>query len=118
MKKNKSKYGSGEVVYSTDPNYRFQPAIDLSGLKETDKTAMQLRIWLDRKNRGGKEATVIRGFNGTETELTELGKELKAKCGVGGTVKEGEIILQGDHRKKVLDMLIAKGYTQAKLAGG
>jgi len=79
---------------------------------------MKLRIHLERKSRGGKDTTVIKGWEGFPKDLAALGKELKVKCGVGGSVKNNEIIIQGNQRDKVLKMLIDKGYTQTKKAGG
>lgn len=78
-----------------------------------------LRVHIDRKNRRGKVATIVRGFEYlNENELKELGKFLKAKCGVGGTAKNNEIIIQGDHRDKVIELLSKKGVSNLKKSGG
>ncbi|MFZ4543944.1 MAG: translation initiation factor [Saprospiraceae bacterium] len=105
------------VVFSTDPNFKF----DYEESEETNTLSpdkQELRIWLDRKNRGGKDVTLIKGFIGTLTDLEALGKILKTKCGTGGSAKDGEIIVQGDNRDKVLDMLLKMGYSKTKKAGG
>lgn len=104
------------VVYSTDPNYTYK--------EEAEETAslplrqQKLRVQLDRKSRGGKEVTLVTGFIGSDDELAELGKYLKSRCGVGGSAKDGEIIVQGNQRDKVVQLLIEKGYTDTKKAGG
>jgi translation initiation factor 1 len=77
-----------------------------------------LKVLVDRKQRKGKEVTLVSGFIGTDDDLKELGKLLKSKCGVGGTVKNGEIIIQGNHFNKVFDLLIAENYKVKKVGGG
>jgi len=104
------------VVYSTNPEFAFQ-----HNNNEEDETLppkqQNLRVLLDKKQRKGKAVTLVTGFVGKEEDLKALGKLLKTKCGVGGTVKEGEILVQGDFRKKILDLLLGEGY-KAKQAGG
>jgi len=79
------------------------------------KEKQQLRIYLDKRNRKGKAVTLVTGFRGTEEELQALGRLLKTRCGVGGSVKNGEIIVQGDHREKVLNLLREEGYAKAAI---
>ena len=78
----------------------------------------KIRVYLDRKGRNGKEVSIVSGFMGDNNILKEMGKELKSACGVGGTVKNGEILIQGNHRKKILEILLKKGYKNTKLSGG
>jgi translation initiation factor 1 len=112
-KKNKDRLN---IVYSTNPNFQYEE--QGSQEQETLPAAQQdLRVMLDKKQRAGKAVTLVTGFVGAAADLEELGKLLKNKCGVGGSVKEGEIIIQGDHRDKVLKILLEKGY-KAKKAGG
>lgn len=103
------------VVFSTNPDYKYQTEQQ----PETESLAPErqnLRVWLDRL-KGGRVATVVRGYVGSDEELATLGKELKKSCGVGGTTKDGEIIIQGDHRDRVIELLTKSGY-RCKKAGG
>lgn len=104
------------VVYSTNPDFTYETE------EETETITLppqqqRLRVQLDRKNRGGKVVTLVTGFVGSEDDLKELGKLLKSKCGVGGSAKDGEIIVQGDFKLKVLELLKKEGYTQTKPIG-
>lgn len=110
-KKNKSdKHG---FVFSTNPDFRFENEEERSA--ETLPAKHQKpRIRLDTKHRGGKAVTLVEGFIGKEEDLEDLGKKLKNYCGTGGSVKEGEIIIQGDQREKVLQWFQKNGYSNAK----
>ena len=111
----KHKRNQSGVVYSTNPDFSYSSEEEPQ--EETLPAAEQdLRVWRDRKG-GGKQVTVVRGFIGTEEDLKALGKQLKTRCGVGGSTKTGEILIQGDVRDKVVDYLRADGYS-AKPAGG
>ena len=112
MQKKKLHSLSG-LVYSTDPNFKM--AEDNIGEQETLPPAQQkLRIVLDKKQRAGKAVTLVEGFVGKDADMEELGKKLKTFCGTGGSVKDGEIIIQGDNRDKVLQWLQKNGYTTTK----
>jgi translation initiation factor 1 len=112
---NKNKNISG-VVFSTDQSFSYD--IDKEDATETLPINKQnLKIFLDKKNRAGKLVTAISGFIGTNDDLNDLGSALKKLCGVGGSVKDGEILIQGEFRDKILAHLIKLGY-KAKKAGG
>lgn len=104
------------VVYSTNPNFSYE--FEQEDEQETLEPSKQLLyVSIDRKQRGGKEVTLIEGFIGSDDDLKELGKFLKSKCGVGGTAKDGEIIVQGSFRDKIMDLLVKEGY-KVKRKGG
>lgn len=102
------------IVYSTNPNFSYETDEE-SEAETLPKEKQSLRITLDKRNRGGKTVTLITGFRGTNEDLTALGKLLKVKCGVGGSAKDGEIIIQGDFRQKVADILTKEGYPKVRI---
>lgn len=99
-------------VFSTDPNFSFEE--ELSAAETLPPAQQKLRIRLDTKNRAGKAVTLINGFIGKEEDVEDLGKKLKSFCGTGGSAKDGEIIVQGDQREKVMQWLVKNGYKLAK----
>lgn len=105
----------GGFVFSTNKDF------DLNANTESEETLpaskQRLEAHLDKKNRGGKVATIIKGFEGNEDDLKSLGKMLKTKCGVGGAVKDNEIIIQGNFRDKVIDILKGEGYNVKRVGG-
>ena len=101
------------VVYSTNPDYQYEN-IGEEEAETLPKNQQKLRVIMEKKGRGGKTVTLIRGFVGTEDDLKELSKLLKTKCGVGGSAKDEEIIIQGDFKQRIIDLLKAEGYTQTK----
>ncbi|TWI83432.1 translation initiation factor 1 [Lacibacter cauensis] len=111
----KNKPDNRGFVFSTDPDFRFE---EVREEKETLPPAQQnLRVKLETKHRAGKTVTLVDGFVGTDDDAEKLGKQLKNVCGTGGSVKDGEIIVQGDHREKVLQFLLKNGYAKTKKAG-
>ncbi len=113
--KKKSLQDLGGIMYSTDPDFKY-PAEEITS-EVVPVQQQDLRVSLDRKNRGGKAVTLVTGFRGDNDELEKLGKMLKSKCGVGGSSKDGDIIIQGDFRDKILILLQKEGF-KAKKSGG
>ncbi len=111
MAKKKNKIG---VMYSTNSNFEYEYESEQETLAVADQ---RLEVWIDKKNRGGKIATIVKGFVGTESDLKDLGKVLKSACGVGGSAKNGEIIIQGNVRDKVMQILSDKGYFCKRVGG-
>jgi translation initiation factor 1 len=108
----KNKPDTRGFVYSTDPGFKFEQEPDTT---ETLPPAQQkLKIKLDTRQRAGKAVTLVEGFAGKDEDLQDLGKKLKAYCGTGGSAKDGEIIVQGDQRDKVLQWLQNNGYKQSR----
>ncbi len=106
----------GGLVYSTNPN--FTPADETDDEEEVLNPNQQLLyLELDKKQRGGKKVSLVSNFKGSDADLETLGKMLKNKCGVGGTVKDGEILIQGDHRDKIFKLLVEAGFKVKKRGG-
>lgn len=104
------------MVYSTNPDYEYET--NKEEVQDTPEPSKQnLKVQRDKKQRKGKTVTLITGFIGKEDDLKELGKELKSKCGVGGSVKDGEIIIQGDFVDRVMEILVNKGFKVKKVGG-
>ena len=101
------------VVYSTNPDFKYTTA-ETEEADTLPPSRQRLIVGIDRRNRGGKQVTLVSGFVGKEEDLAALGKILKTRCGVGGTAKEGEIIVQGDFRDRVVEILHSLGYTKTK----
>lgn len=101
------------VVYSTNPDFEYADGSEAEATTLI-KTQQRLRISMERAGRGGKTVSIVRGFVGAASDLQALAKLLKQRCGVGGAAKDGEIIVQGDHRQRLVEILKAEGYTQTK----
>ncbi len=97
------------MVYSTNPNFNYQQEAQAEA-KTLEPKEQKLIVAIDRKQRAGKQVTVVKGFIGTDTDLQDLAKLLKTKCGVGGSAKDGLIIIQGDLRDRVTEILCTMGY--------
>lgn len=114
--KKKNRKGRSGIVFSTNDDFEYQFGED-EIVENISPSEQNLKVMLDKKQRKGKSVTLVTGFIGSDEEIKNLGKELKSSCGVGGTVKGGEILIQGDFRDRILDLLHSKGY-KAKKAGG
>lgn len=111
-----SKKNRVNIVYSTNPNFGYET--EREDAQETLPISQQkLYVSIDKKSRAGKEVTLVEGFMGTDEDLKELGKLLKSKCGVGGTVKDGEILIQGNFRDKIMQILEKEGYKVVRKGG-
>jgi translation initiation factor 1 len=106
----KNRSEKGGLVYSTNPSYKIEDEENMDGDIEIEPGKQDLRVYLERKNRGGKEVTVIKGYKGSVENLEVLCKELKGRLGTGGSVKDGEILIQGDKRERVMVELRGRGY--------
>ena len=104
------------VVYSTNPNYNYDD--ETNGNETLENNQQELKVLIDRKQRNGKSVTLITGFIGNNDALKDLAKTLKSKCGVGGSFKGNEILIQGEFKDKIFDILINMGYTKTKKVGG
>ena len=104
------------MVYSTNPDFNYNQEEE-EAIETPDPSKQTLYVRLDKKNRKGKSVTLVAGFKGNEDDLKALGKILKSKCGVGGSIKEGEILIQGDFRDKISELLSKEGY-KVKRSGG
>jgi translation initiation factor 1 len=104
------------VVFSTNRDFNFEKEVG-EELQSLPPQKQNLKVQLDRKKRKGKNVTLITGFIGAEEDLKTIGKTLKSKCGVGGTVKDGEILIQGDFCTKIIEILKTEGYKVKKVGG-
>lgn len=108
----KQKSDNRGFVYSTDPSFRFEEEQDSS--TTLPPAQQRLKVRHDTRHRAGKAVTLIEGFTGKDEDLQDLGRKLKTFCGTGGSAKDGEIIVQGDQREKVVQWLLKNGYKQVK----
>lgn len=110
----KDKLNRTAIVYSTDPNFTGFDTENTEQPSVIKPAEQKLKVRLETKHRAGKAVTLVEGFYGSDAEKEALGKNLKTYCGTGGSVKDGEIIIQGDNRDKVMQWLMKNGYKQVK----
>lgn len=101
------------IVYSTNPDFQYSTD-EKEEIDTLPKQQQKLRVNIEKNHRGGKTVTLVKNFVGNEEDMKELGKLLKTRCGVGGSVKDGEILIQGDFKEKIIELLKKEGYTQTK----
>jgi translation initiation factor 1 len=114
--RDKNKKGREGVVFSTNPDFQYQYDNE-EQVRTLPAQQQNLKVMLDKKARAGKQVTLVTGFIGQEEDLKELGMLIKNKCGVGGSTKDGEVVIQGDFRDKIVQMLLAAGYKVKKVGG-
>jgi translation initiation factor 1 len=114
MSKKQQKFQN--VVYSTNPNFNYEME-QTDDIQTLPPQQQRLYVSIDRKQRAGKEVTLVEGFVGSDDDLKNLGKLLKSKCGVGGSVKDNEILIQGNFKQKIFELLLKEGYSQTKQKG-
>ena len=101
------------IVYSTNPDFQYSTD-EKEEIETPPKQQQKLRVSIEKNHRGGKTVTIVKNFIGSEDDMKELGRLLKTKCGVGGSVKDGEILVQGEFKEKIIELLKKEGYTQTK----
>ena len=101
------------IVYSTNPDFQYSTD-EKEEIETLPKQQQKLRVSIEKNHRGGKTVTIVKSFIGSEDDMKELGRLLKTKCGVGGSVKDGEILVQGEFKEKIIELLKKEGYTQTK----
>ena len=102
------------VVFSTSPDFEYTTIDDTPEVETLPRERQNLRVRMERKGRGGKTVTLVTGFEGSDNDLQDLGKRLKSRLGVGGSAKDGTIIIQGDVRDRLVDLLIKEGYSRTR----
>ncbi|MBR3883614.1 MAG: translation initiation factor [Bacteroidaceae bacterium] len=101
------------IVYSTNPDFQYTTD-EMEEIDTLPKQQQKLRVSIEKNHRGGKTVTIVKNFTGSDDDLKELARLLKTKCGVGGTAKDGEIIIQGEFKEKIVELLKKEGYSQTK----